>query len=104
MLEDFPFIVQKSDGFVLTVRVQPNAKRSGFEGIYEKTALKIALKAPPVDGKANEALIQFLADFFDMRKKDVELISGQTSRLKRVFLHSRGDDQNNLIKRFQTIL
>ena len=71
---------------VLSVRVAPNARRSGIEGIWNGTHLKIALTAPPVDGKANEALINFLSEYFALRKSGIELISGQTGRLKTVRL------------------
>jgi len=46
--------------------------------------LKIALAAPPVDGEANAALIEFLSDALDVRKADVELLDGDTNRRKRL--------------------
>lgn len=70
----------------LAVRVLPNARRSGIEGLWNGSHLKIALSAPPVDGKANEALIDFLSDFFDLRKSAITLLSGQTGRIKTISL------------------
>jgi uncharacterized protein (TIGR00251 family) len=67
---------------LIKVRVSPNAKRSGFEGIWNGTHLKLALRAPAVDGKANEAVIDFLSDFFHIKKSQIQIISGQTNRCK----------------------
>lgn len=65
----------------LTLHIQPGAKKTEFAGLHGD-ALKIRLAAPPVDGKANEALIRFIADTFDLPKSAVTLKSGQTSRRK----------------------
>ena len=74
---------EDSDGIVLTLHIQPGAKRTEVAGIHGE-ALKIRLAAPPVDGKANEALIAFVAKTLGVPKSRVELVSGQTSRAKRV--------------------
>lgn len=71
------------DGVVLTLHIQPGAKRTECAGLHGE-ALKIRLAAPPVDGKANEALIAFLSKALGVSKSSVELISGETSRAKRV--------------------
>ena len=81
------FWLRKQNQITLTVRVSPNAKRAGWEGLWNGTHLKIALAAPPVDGKANEALIEFLAEAFGLRKSAVDLIGGQSSRQKKVSLN-----------------
>ncbi len=65
----------------LTLHIQPGAKKTEFAGLHGD-ALKIRLAAPPVDGKANEALVRFLADVLDLPKSAVILKSGQTSRRK----------------------
>ena len=65
----------------LTLHIQPGAKKTEFAGLHGD-ALKIRLAAPPVDGKANEALVRFIADTFDLPKSAVTLKSGQTSRRK----------------------
>lgn len=74
---------QDGDGVVLTLHIQPGAKRSEVAGTHGD-ALKIRLAAPPVDGKANEALIAFIAKALGVPKAHVDLVSGQTSRAKRV--------------------
>lgn len=70
----------------LRVHVQPGAKRTEVAGTHGD-ALKIRLAAPPVDGQANEALLSYLADQFGVPKRQVELVSGQASRSKRVVVH-----------------
>ena len=75
-------------GVTLAVRAQPGAKKTAIVGIYgdaDAAQLKIAVQAPPVEGRANEALVAFLAETFEIPKKSVELISGELSRSK-VFL------------------
>lgn len=71
-----------ADGRItLTLHIQPGAKKTEFAGLHGD-ALKIRLAAPPVDGKANEALIKFLAETLKVPKSAVSLKSGQTSRRK----------------------
>lgn len=77
-------LIQKGTDIHLSVRVAPNAKRSGIEGLWQANMLKIALRAPAVDGKANEALISFLADLFGVKKRDVVIVRGETAREKTV--------------------
>jgi uncharacterized protein (TIGR00251 family) len=77
------WLTEASDHLILTLRVQPGAKRSEVVGTHG-TALKIRLAAPPVDGKANEALIAFLAEAYGVPVRNVKLLTGQTSRSKRV--------------------
>jgi hypothetical protein len=68
---------------VLTLHIQPGAKKTEIAGLHGE-ALKIRLAAPPVDGKANAALIAFLAKACGVSKSAVELVSGDTCRAKRV--------------------
>ena len=71
------------DGTVLlTVHVQPKASRAKVAGLFGDDAVKICITAPPVDGKANEALIKFLATLFKLPKSAVTLDAGQQSRTK----------------------
>lgn len=73
---------QAGDGRItLTLHIQPGAKKTEFAGRHGD-ALKIRLAAPPVDGKANEALIKFLAETLHLPKSAVTLKSGQSSRRK----------------------
>ena len=70
-------------GVELLVLVQPRASRTKVVGEHDGR-LKIALSAPPVDGEANAALIEFLSDALDVKKASVALIEGDTSRRKRL--------------------
>jgi uncharacterized protein (TIGR00251 family) len=70
-------------GVILLLHIQPGAKKNEVVGRHGE-ALKIRLAAPPVDGKANEALIAYLAAKLGVGRTAVELVSGQTARAKRV--------------------
>ena len=65
----------------LTIRVVPNASKNEIVSRVG-AEWKIRLAAPPVDGKANETLIRFLADEFDCAPSDIEIIKGHTSKTK----------------------
>ncbi len=76
-----PFTRDTPDGCVLSVRVHPGARKNAITGIHAE-ALKISLTTPPTDGRANEALIAFLADLLHLPKARVTLATGSTSRTK----------------------
>jgi len=79
---------EAKDGVTLAVRVQPGARKTAITGLYGEGAaaqLKIAVHAPPIEGRANQALIAFLAESFSIPKSAVELTTGELSRSK-VFL------------------
>jgi uncharacterized protein len=84
------FLREHEQGCTLTVRVQPGARKTAILGSYgdsDQTALKIALQAPPVDGRANEALVAFIAATLHIPKSSVQLLSGKTSRSKLLLLN-----------------
>jgi len=77
-----------ADGVTVAVHAHPGAKRTAITGVYGEGAaaqLKIAVQAPPVEGRANSALIDFLAELFGVAHNRVELHAGALSRSK-VFL------------------
>ncbi len=79
------------------VKVVPRAKRTEVAGV-EGDAVRIRLNAPPVEGRANEALIKFLAEIFGISKSSVEILSGETGRKKRVRLRGvRGEQMRKLV-------
>ena len=78
-----PRITETAAGVVFSVHVQPRASRNELCGV-QGDALKIRLTSPPVDGAANKLCREFLADLFHVPKSAVEIISGETSRRKRV--------------------
>jgi uncharacterized protein len=81
-------IRQTAEGVTVAVRAQPGAKKTAVLGVYGEGAtaqLKIAVQAPPIEGRANEALIAFLAKACGVPKSAVSVLSGELSRSK-VFL------------------
>jgi uncharacterized protein (TIGR00251 family) len=74
---------------ILELHVQPGASRSEFAGKHGER-LKVRLRARAVDGKANEALIEFLALHFRVPRRNVRIVSGLKSRQKRVLIVSAG--------------
>jgi uncharacterized protein (TIGR00251 family) len=78
-------------GIEIEVLVVPRASRSRIAGLHEDR-LKIQLSAPPVEGAANEALIELLADHLGVKKKSVVLVAGQGSRRKRVRVEGASED------------
>lgn len=94
------FVSTYKDGRVLLkVYVQPRASRNEFVGLHGD-AIKLAITAPPVDGKANAAVIKFLASFFHVRKMDLEIRHGLQSRRKSVLIAGlSGDEILAVVKR-----
>ncbi len=76
----------KKEYLVLKIKVEPRSSKSGIAGPYGD-AIKVKLTSPPVEGKANRELIEVLAKEFGISKKDVEIISGRSSKNKIVKLH-----------------
>ncbi len=76
---------QTREGILLTLHIQPGAKKTEYMGLHGD-ALKVRVAAPPVEGAANEALCAWLADLFDIPKKAITIQAGQTGRRKLVLL------------------
>jgi hypothetical protein len=73
---------QESNGAVtFAVKVVPRASKNQIVGI-EGDTIKIRLNAPPVEGKANDALVEFLADTLQVARKQIDIVTGQTARRK----------------------
>jgi len=72
---------ESGEGVIFSVRVQPRASQTAIAGVIGDS-VKVALAAPPVDGKANEALIRFFAELFGVARSHVEIVSGGASRNK----------------------
>jgi hypothetical protein len=77
------FAKDVADGCTLSVRLHPDARKNSVTGVHGG-ALKIALTAPPVEGKANEALIALLAEALHLPRARVSLVAGVTSRTKTI--------------------
>jgi uncharacterized protein (TIGR00251 family) len=85
-------------GIALPVRVIPRASRNEVVEILSDHTVKIRLKAPPVEGKANEELVKFLSKILDIPKSKIEIVGGRTGRDKLVsILDVDGDEVNKKI-------
>ena len=77
---DIPYSKTK-DGIIIEVKVAPRSSKKGIAGVMENT-LKVKLTAPPVEGAANEQLIEILAEEFGVKKSNVVILKGESSRRK----------------------
>jgi uncharacterized protein (TIGR00251 family) len=94
-------ITDHAEGLILPVRAQPGARRAGVQG-EQNGALKVAVTAPPEDGRANQALVEALREALALKRSQVQLLSGQTSRDKRFLI--RGVARAELEERVAALL
>lgn len=64
-------------GAALTIRVTPRARRTEIGGVLDDGTLRVRIAEPPIEGKANKALIAFLAKVLDVRKNQIEIVAGE---------------------------
>jgi hypothetical protein len=88
---------ESAKGVTFAVKVHPRARKNAITGVVGD-ALKVALTAPPVEGKANQAVIEFFAELFAIPRSSITIASGETSRNKRICISgvSRGAVQRRL--------
>jgi len=77
-------ITDASQGAAITVKIVPKASRTEIVGIQEDGTIKIRLMAPPLEGEANDELIDFLAKFLEVQSGDIEILAGANNRRKLV--------------------
>src|SRR5438132_46818 len=94
-------ISDHAEGCVLSVRAQPGARRNAIVG-EQGGSLKIAVTAPPDQGRANKALVEVLCQSLKLKKSQIELLSGQTSREKKFLV--RGIEAAQLSLAIQKLL
>jgi uncharacterized protein (TIGR00251 family) len=96
---------QSPEGITLRVRVCPSARRNKSPAIIDvgdgQKALEIGVREAPIDGKANKAVIEKIAEFLDVPKSSVVIKSGEASRLKRIFI---AGDPNQLVSNIQRVI
>ncbi|MBU0681280.1 MAG: YggU family protein [Proteobacteria bacterium] len=94
-----PYLSENKDGdTVLALYIQPKASQNRFCGLHGEE-MKLAITAPPVEGKANKAVQAFVAKFFGVAKSAVILDSGQQSRHKRLVI--KGIDSREARRRIE---
>jgi len=94
-------VTEHAEGLLLPVRAQPGARRNGVQG-EQAGALKVAVTAPPQDGRANEALAEVLRAALGLKRSQLELVAGATSRDKRFLV--RGLARAELERRLAALL
>jgi hypothetical protein len=82
---------KKAEGYVLPVLVSPGSSRDEVRGEHDGR-MKIALTAPPEGGKANKQLREFLAGQLNLRRSDLQILSGHSSRQKEVLVERASPD------------
>lgn len=68
---------------IITIKVKPNSRIDTIEKMKDGN-YRVKIKAPPIDGKANDYLIAYLSSFFEVAKKDVKTLTGHTASIKRI--------------------
>jgi len=89
-------IKEVEDGIVVSVKVQPNASKDRVVGVHADQ-LKIAVTVAPEKGKANKAVIKVLSRSLDVKSSDIEILSGETSRDKKVFIRNITKDSFSIL-------
>jgi hypothetical protein len=102
------FVRKSPNGVTFKVFVQPRSSKNMISGLY-KDSLKIKLMAPPVEGAANKMCIKYLAKCLEVPKSSLEIISGHTSRTKKMLLRSKDgkvskEEQNYLKRRVESLI
>src|SRR5436305_573126 len=94
-------VTPHAEGCVLPVRAQPGARKNGVQG-ERAGALKVAVTAPPDQGRASQAILELLRETLGLKRSQIELLSGATSRDKRFLI--RGVTKAQLEARLEAIL
>ena len=84
--------VESPEGVILNVRAKPRSSKAGLEDVLDG-AVRVRIRAAPVDGKANKELVETLADAFGVAKSRVVFKGGETSKTKRLLLAGVTADQ-----------
>ena len=78
-------LIAHAEGVLVSVYAQPRASRTAISGLHDGR-LKVALRAPPVDGKANTELVRYFAGLLGVAKRDISVVAGATGRRKRILV------------------
>lgn len=86
IIENCKNLLDKEKEITLKIKVSPKMSKTEFKKVLEDGTLKLNIKSAPEKGKANKEIIQYLSKIFDVSKKDISIISGETSPLKLIRL------------------
>jgi uncharacterized protein (TIGR00251 family) len=90
---------------LLEIRVRPNAKSNRVGGVVgDPPRLVVAVQAPAVDGKANEAVLKVVAKAFELRPRDISIVYGQLARDKRLLLNGDEEFLSGILEELMGIL
>jgi uncharacterized protein len=91
-----PWLTRTPSGWTIAVHVQPGAKRTAVAGVHGER-LKIRISAPPVDGRANAAVVAFIAEQLGVPRAQVTVARGERSRDKSIAIASTTCDPGSLL-------
>ena len=86
-------------GLLLKIRVSPNARKNKILGIYGENQIKVSIACPPVDGRANQSLMNFIAETFSVSKKNVVIVRGESSQTKTIFISGNSKQLEDLLQK-----
>ena len=86
------FYLEKENGLLLKIKAVPNSSKNEICGIFDNS-LKIKIKAPALENKANEELIKFLSKLLKVPKYNISIKSGDTSKLKNIYIENCSIDK-----------
>ncbi len=87
------------DGIVIVLKIIPNSSVNGFVLTEDRSAkAKLKVTAPPIENKANKAVIEYLSKYFKIPKSSISVIKGETSKEKTILLKTKDPEKIKLIK------
>ncbi len=90
---------QTEEGVIIVLKIIPNSSINGFVSSDDKTQpVKLKVTAPPVENKANKAVIEYLAKYFKIPKSSIIILKGETAKEKTILLKTCDSDKINLIQ------
>ena len=88
-------IKQTNDGVLVNLKIVPNSSKNDI--VIEEEFAKVKITAQPIEGKANKALIEFLSKKFKIPKTNIEIVKGETSKEKTIFIKTDDVEKQSLI-------
>ena len=101
MENTFNIIQNTKDGIIFNVKLVPNSSFSKITD-YTEDYVRIKISAPPVENRANKELIDFCSKFFDVNKSKITIISGEKSKIKKIFI--KNSDFEDISKKLLFVL